>query len=435
MTHHGRVFLYCLLAGLPGTLLAVIFVWTGDFTPKVVWTVTTLVPLTWLVLAIAARGEVMRPLQSLANLLAALREGDFSVRGRASKNDPALGAAVAEVNALGDTLKEQRLGALEATALLRTVMEEIDVAVLAFDASGRLDFINRAGARLLGKPEERLRGATAQELELDALLEGEAPRRIDAAFPGGAGPHELKRGIFRRGGQRHELLVITDVRRALRDEEREAWQRLVRVLGHEINNSLAPIRSIAQSLLALLGRPDRPAGWEADAAEGLKVVERRSEALGRFLSAYARLSKLPAPRRKPVDARPWLTRMASLETRLKVELLPGPDLTFQGDPDQLDQVLINLLRNAAEAALETKGRVELQWSASASALTVNVKDEGPGLAAAANLFVPFFTTKPEGTGIGLVLSRQIAEAHGGRLLLENRTDRMGCVATLQLPLA
>jgi two-component system, NtrC family, nitrogen regulation sensor histidine kinase NtrY len=434
MTHDRRIWLLALLAGLPGTLLTLLFVWTNDYSPKVVWTVTALVPLCWLGLSSALRGEVVRPLQSISNLLKALREGDFSVRGRAAPSDEALGAAVGEVNALADVLKTQRLGALEATTLLRTVMEEIDVAVLAFDGSRRLELVNRAGARLLGQSEERLKGASAEELKLTALLEGEAPRRVDTSFPGGAGPHELKRTVFRRGGERHDLLVIADVRRALREEEREAWQRLVRVLGHEINNSLAPIRSIAQSLIDGLGRAQRPPGWEEDAASGLKVVARRAEALGRFTQGYARLAKLPPPHRQPMDVATWVKRVCGLETRVGVEVQAGPALSYPGDADQLDQVLINLVKNGADAALETKGRVQVAWRASGRELTVTVCDEGPGLAAQANLFTPFFTTKPEGSGIGLVLSRQIVEAHGGRLSLENRSDRPGCVATVALPL-
>lgn len=421
MTHHQRVFWLSLIGGLPAVLLAVAWAWTDDHSAKVTWTVTTLVPLIWLGFAAMVRGEVMRPLMSVANLLKALREGDFSVRGRAQKDDEALGAAVSEINALGDTLKEQRLGALEATALLKTVMEEIDVAILAFDDQRKLELVNRAGARLLGATEERLRGATATELKLEGLLEGEAPRRLDGPFPGG--PYELKRNVFRRGGHRHDLLVITDVQRALRDEEREAWQRLVRVLGHEINNSLAPIRSVAQSLLDL-----KPA--DEDTVKGLELIMRRSEALTRFLSAYAKLARLPPPVKQPMQAAAWVKRCAAL---VPVEVIEAPDVALHGDPDQLDQVLINLLKNATEAAAETNGRVQVTWRARGAELEVTVTDEGPGLQAGTNLFVPFFTTKPQGTGIGLVLSRQIAEAHGGAVTVENRADRSGCFATLRLP--
>jgi PAS domain S-box-containing protein len=424
VTHHQRVFLLSLLGGLPAVVLAVSWAWADEHTPKVVWTVTLLVPVVWLVFASRVRGEVVRPLMSLSNLLKALREGDFSVRGRAQKHDEALGAAVSEINALGETLKAQRLGALEATKLLKTVMEEIDVAIFAFDEPRRLELVNPAGARLLGSTEERLRGSSAAELGLAALLEGEVPRRVEGPFAGG--PYELRRSVFRRGGHRHDLVVLTDVQRALRDEEREAWQRLVRVLGHEINNSLGPIRSVAQSLLDL-----KPA--DADAVKGLELILRRSEALGRFLSAYAQLARLPKPKKSPVAVSGWVRRCAALETRAPVTVVPGPQATLEADADQLDQLLINLVKNAAEAALETQGGVELSWSAERGGLTVTVTDDGPGLPPSGNLFVPFFTTKPGGTGIGLVLCRQIAEAHGGQVTLESRASHRGCVASVRLP--
>jgi signal transduction histidine kinase len=257
---------------------------------------------------------------------------------------------------------------------------------------------------------------------------------VDATFPGGHGQWELRRGAFRQGGMPHELVVLTDLQRALREEERQAWQRLVRVLGHEINNSLAPIRSIAGNLQDALRRSPRPSEWEDDMARGLGIIERRSEALGRFMTAYARLAKLPPPRLAVVDVNAWVRRVAELEKRLPVEVVPGPDMAVQGDGDQLDQLLINLVRNGVDAALETGGRVAATWRRLPGQLEVVVSDEGPGLADTHNLFVPFFTTKPDGSGIGLPLSRQIAEAHRGTLQIVNRTDRSGCQARLRLPL-
>jgi signal transduction histidine kinase len=167
---------------------------------------------------------------------------------------------------------------------------------------------------------------------------------------------------------------------------------------------------------------------------GLNIIVSRSESLSRFIGAYARLAKLPRPQLQPLDVAACLGRAVSFETRLSVEVRSGPDMTVQGDPDQLEQVLINLLRNAADASLAT-GRtgVWVGWRRDGSMLEIWVKDEGPGLSSTANLFVPFFTTKPGGSGIGLVLSRQIAEGHGGALMLENRVDGPGCVARLRLP--
>jgi nitrogen fixation/metabolism regulation signal transduction histidine kinase len=373
-------------------------------------------------------------LRTLANLLSALREGDFSLRARGASLDDAMGEVLIEVNALGDMLRGQRLAALEATSLLRKVMEEIEVAVFAFDGQKRLRLANPAGERLLAQPLERILGCTAAEMGLEDCLGGDAYRTLEVSFPGGSGRWGLRRSTFREGGLPHELLVLTDLSRPLREEERLAWQRLVRVLSHELNNSLAPIKSIAGSLDNLFVREPLPADWQADVRGGLRVIASRAEALGRFTEAYARLARLPAPRLGSVRVSEWIHRVAQLERRLGVSIEDGPELTILADGDQLDQLLINLLRNAVDAALETGGGVELGWARNGSHLLLWIHDEGPGISNPANLFVPFFTTKPGGSGIGLVLSRQIAEAHGGDLTVENCTAARGCRAQLRLPL-
>jgi signal transduction histidine kinase len=255
---------------------------------------------------------------------------------------------------------------------------------------------------------------------------------MDVTFAGGAGRWEVRRGSFRQDGRPHTLLVLADVSRTLREEELQAWQRLVRVLSHEINNSLAPIKSITGSLATLLDRQPRPLDADDDLRRGLTVIGGRSEALVRFMSSYARLARLPAPQRVPLEVGMWVRRIAALETRLPVIVVDGPPTIVRADGDQLDQLLINLVRNAVDASLETRGGVRIRWSRQNGALSLVVEDDGPGIANSANLFVPFFTTKPQGSGIGLVLCRQIAEAHGGSLSLENRLDHRGSVATLRL---
>jgi nitrogen fixation/metabolism regulation signal transduction histidine kinase len=432
-THDERVLGLALLAALPGAVVSLILLWTGDFSAKVQWTLSLLIVGTWLGAAVALRERVVRPLQTLANLLAALREGDFTIRARHARTEDPLGAALAEVNLLGQTLRTQRLGALEASELLGRVMEEIDVAVFAVDEARIVRLVNRAGERLLGRSD--VVGLPADDLGLAPCLEGEAPRTMMLAFPGGGGPWELRRGAFRQEGLPHELVVLTDVSRALREEELRAWQRLVRVLGHEINNSLTPIQSIALSLRQLLGRSPRPGDWEDDMTRGLEVVERRAEALSRFMTSYTRLARLPRPRLGSVDVGAWVRRTAELDKRIPIVVAAGPDVVIQADGDQLDQLLINLVRNAVDAALETGGGVTLGWHTSPAQVTVTVADEGPGLSDGGNLFVPFFTTKPGGSGIGLVLSRQIAEAHRGSLALYNREGARGAEARLTLPRA
>jgi nitrogen fixation/metabolism regulation signal transduction histidine kinase len=390
--------------------------------------VASLVVVFWLGAAFSLRSHLVYPLQTLSNLLAAVREEDYSMRARGARPDDAMGEVLLEVNALSEALRGRRLGTMEASALLRKVMEEIDVAVFTFDSDRCLRLLNRAGERLLGQPVERVLGQAAAELGLAECLDGEPARTMTISFPGGTGRWAMRRSAFRESGMPHELLVLTDLSRPLREEESQAWQRLIRVLGHELNNSLAPIKSMAGTLETMLKRQPRPEDWEDDMRRGLEVIGSRAAALSRFLEAYARLARLPRPKLQAVEAGALLRRVVGLEIRTAVTLVPGPDLIVRADPDQLEQLLINLVRNAVDAALETGGGVSVAWTCRADQLEVSIQDEGPGLSNTSNLFVPFFTTKPTGSGIGLVLSRQIAEAHGGSLTLENRKERVGCEA-------
>ncbi|HWN95460.1 MAG TPA: ATP-binding protein [Methylomirabilota bacterium] len=434
LSFEHRLVVLTLLAGFPATVVAMWLLWTAGLSLQTRITISALLLAWWFCFTLAVRHKIRFPLQTLANLLAGMREGDFSTRARGSTRDDALGELVIEVNTLAETLREQRLGALEAGSLLRTVMGEIDVATFTFDQSRRLCLVNRAGEKLLARASEQLLGRTAEELGLADCLQGDSVRTVQATFPGGIGRWGIRRTNFRQGGLPHQLLVVTDLSRALRDEERQAWQRLVRVLGHELNNSLAPIKSIAGSLENLVQREPKPADWEEDMHRGLAVISSRADSLARFMEAYSALARLPPPNRRPVVVGDWVNRVARLETRAKVVVTPGPPVTIQGDADQLDQLLINLLRNAADASLEAGGAVTICWKKNGAFVDVFVEDEGAGISNTTNLFVPFFTTKPKGSGIGLVLSRQITEAHGGTMTLQNRQGASGCEARVRLPL-
>ena len=381
---------------------------------------------------LAVRGHVVRPLQALANMLEALREGDYSMRGRNVDPEDAIGEVMVEVNTLSRTLHSQRLEALEAGVLLQKVIAEVDIAVFAFDGQLRLRLTNRAGEALLGGHLEGLQGCTAEELGLTEMLRNSSGRIVSHVFPGGAGRWEIRRRIFREGGKPHELLVISELSRALREEERQAWQRLVRVIGHELNSSLAPIKSMAGTVRKLLQRDPPPADWRDDAHAGLTIIHDRAESLERFMGAYARLARLPPPTRRHTDFAALVRRTASLHGE-RVAIEPSPAAQVMLDADQIEQVLINLLRNAVEAAGEDNG-VRIRWTTEGRRLLVEVEDDGPGLARTDNLWVPFFTTKPGGTGIGLVLSREIIENHGGSITLENRRGAHGCIARIKLPL-
>lgn len=433
--HEDEILALVVAAVAIPTVIALPLIWFHDYELKTKVTLTLAIVAGCGSIGLAVRARVMRPLQTLANLTASLRERDYAIRGRPARSDDALGLAMQELSALADQLRAERWQDEEASAGLARVVESLDAAVFAVDDAGVIQLANRTAERLVGK--RPLDGMTAQDAGLAPLLASDTPRTIELgelSLPGGRGTWEVRPSEVRLSGMPHRLIVMTDVQHALRAEERQAWQRLVRVLGHEINNSLGPISSIAETLRTGLSRPTRASDFDDDLQRGLEVIERRAAALARFMQSYARLVRLPPPKVTRVDVASWIDRTVALETRLQVGNGGGPNVTIPGDPDQLDQMLINLMANAVEASTETGGTVRVSWTASDGSVVVTIEDEGHGVADTANLFVPFFTTKPHGSGIGLVLARQIVEAHGGSLVVRNRKTGRGAEAVIALPI-
>jgi two-component system nitrogen regulation sensor histidine kinase NtrY len=438
--YEGRVLVLSIVSAVPGTVAFGILLWRTQWPNSTRISILLLLLFLQFILLAVLHEQIIRPLQTLTNVVSALREEDYSFRARGAAQDDALGELSLEINTLADLLADERTKTIEATALLRRVVEVVDVPLFAFDPEGLLRLVNTAGEKLLQKPESALLGRSAEEIGVSACFEAEDQTQI--VLP--QAPNSrwfIRRSRFRQAGVPHTLIVLSDVSRALRDEERSAWQRLIRVLGHELNNSLAPIKSIAGTLsmrVASLPLADRE---REDFNRGLTIIESRAASLNRFLQAYRRLAQMPQPTLRPVEVAELVGRVALLETRVPVKVVGGPRIVALIDTDQVEQMMINLVKNAAEATLETAvaggnggSSVEISWEKDESHLHIYIADRGPGLLNPDNAFVPFYTTKSEGTGIGLVLSRQIAEAHNGSIQLSNRADAPGCVATVVLPL-
>ncbi|HEX6177048.1 MAG TPA: PAS domain S-box protein, partial [Thermoanaerobaculia bacterium] len=262
------------IAIVPLAILTIVFAWTGDFDLKWRWTIVTIAIAAIFTGTFVLYEQVTFPLRTLTNLIAALREGDFTLRARHIERDDVLGQAMTEINELSDVLEARNIAAIEAGALLRAVLEEIDSAIFAFDHDSRLRLVNPAAERLFGTTAERAIGRTAAEIGVEDLLRDDGPDTLDMN-----GRWRVRRSTFRQHGLPHRLLVLTDITRALREEEALAWQRLVRVLGHELNNSLTPIMSIAQSVDALVSREPLPVDWRDDVQRGTRVISGRADSL------------------------------------------------------------------------------------------------------------------------------------------------------------
>jgi nitrogen fixation/metabolism regulation signal transduction histidine kinase len=435
LLYERRVNLYSLLLALPGGLVSGIFIWLQPWSLESKLILCFVEVFACWLLAMALQEQVTRPLQTLANVLAALREEDYSFRARGVAVDDALGELSIEVNSLADLLADRRISAIEATALLRRVVEEVEVPLFAFDRDEILRLVNSAGEKLLQQPSVRLLGRSANEIGLASILT--APREALIQMPSSPTARWLvRRSTFRQQGLPHTLVVLSDVSRALREEERSAWQRLIRVLGHELNNSMAPIKSIAGSLSARIATMQMSEEEKHDFERGLAIIETRAASLNRFLQAYRKLAQMPPPSLRKVGLSSIVDRVAGLETRLAVTVAPGTEAELVVDSDQFEQMLINLVKNAADAALEAGQdipQVSIRWEIIDHELMLYVEDNGPGLMNPGNVFVPFYTTKPEGSGIGLVLARQIVETHGGSIQLMNREDVRGCRVKVVLP--
>jgi len=375
--------------------------------------------------------ETSHPLRTAASVLDALRHGDYTHRAREDVVRGPVSELLTEINQLAGHLQAERGRAEEASALLEALVERVDVAVLAFDAASVLRWWNPAAEQLF---QPRLRaGASALELSAEELLSGPTERSV--VLPGSADPcaWELRRGVFHRGGERYQFLLLSSAQRVRREEERAAWQRLVRVLGHEVNNTLAPIQSLATTCRGMLAEEGSAAIPQALAA--LAVMEQRSASLGRFISEFARLARLPEPRLERRELGAHVRNVVQLDTRCPVHVVGKQPIEILADGALLEQALLNLIRNAVDASLANAGQVTIDWHADADSAVLSIIDEGPGVSNPDNLFVPLFSTKPHGSGIGLVLSRNIVEAHGGQLRLDNRQRAPGCVARITLPRA
>jgi two-component system, NtrC family, nitrogen regulation sensor histidine kinase NtrY len=438
MPFERRLLLSILWTGIPGITLAFLLLWTSTYSLSHKLEITVFALFLWWSSCLSAKDLVIRSLRRISNLITALKEENVTTRAYHAVPGDALGDIVLEVNQISRALEVERLRTIDSLELLRHVTSAAGAGILVVSLDGRLRMVNPTAAKLLGSEEEDLLRKTARELNIEELVSGAQSKNSSHIFPNDEGRWIIRRTSFRQKGVPHQLVVITEASEALRAEERLAWQRIIRVIGHEINNSLAPIKSLARTLARIVANTKLPTQIQNDLDRGLMVIGDRAESLNSFLQQFAELAKLPSPARSVVNLRLLLESIIRLKPSFRVTILPSPEARIHVDSHQFERVLINLITNAIEAVsaaakTEFSDVVTIAWQVVREDLLLWVSDRGVGAPDEANLFVPFYTTKERGSGIGLVLSRQIIEGHGGTLILQNRKDTTGCIAQITIP--
>ena len=378
--------------------------------------------------------------RSVSNLLEALIQGDYSLRARSHKQGGAFDELVEAINGLAQRLSHERWQSVESQLLLRTIIDHIDVAIVALTQTNDIRFANPAAVQLLQIEQSPNEQSPSQQTLLQQLafvreLTSGCHQVVELSLGYRQGRFNVYVEEFREAGQQHKLLFITDIRHLLRSEERKAWQNLVRVISHEINNSLSPIASISQTLKRLQERQGDSETIAASLHEGLDIISERALGLSQFVDSYKQLARLPEPAVQQFSLRTLLEKVAALFNHAAIVIETPGDLLLSLDPVQFEQVLINLLKNGLEAnaLCNSDSPIQIRWALGHQFFTLNICDRGSGISNPDNLFVPFYTTKKQGSGIGLVLCRQIIEAHQGHLSLHNRNGG-GCCACIELPL-
>lgn len=425
----NRIYSYALFAALPSFFVATWFIWQTNISPYGKTFITLFLITSLLVFAWAIRNQISFQFQTLSNLVEAVRLGDFSLRGiRRFRGDP-LSELIEQINQLSDSLMEQRLASEEAYRLLEKTMNEINTAIFAFDANLNVKLANPAASSLVSVPLETLIGKSAQQLGLSQFLSEEsATKLIEHSFQGATGKWQIKSDAYRDQGKQRKLLFIQDLRQVLREEELNAWKNLMRVVSHEVNNSLFPVVSLGQTVKSMVNNENKPDDWLDDVNQGLDIIAERTEQLSDFIRRYAKVAKMPKANKSLFPLDKLLCRVSNLMDEQKVHTNLYEPLTLFADESMIEQVLINLIKNGLEAG----DKVSIACEKARNRVFIHVKDNGPGINNTANLFVPFYSTKKQGAGIGLVLCRQIVEAHNGSLSLDNHVDG-GCIATIEIP--
>jgi len=375
--------------------------------------------------------------RSICNLLDAMIQGDYSLRARTSEGDTALNELVDSVNSLAQRLTKQRTESVESQFLLQTVIKHIDVATIALNDNNEFAFINPAAENLLGLAVNNKEITSSDQLEQLKHLERGCSKVMNLTFNKQQGKFNVHMEEFREEGKQHKLLFLTDVSRLLRVEERNAWQSLVRVISHEINNSLAPIASISETLKRMMSKQQNIEMHKENLVDGLSIIAQRANNLTNFVNSYKQIAQLPEPKKSKTNIRELINKVIPLYQNNNIHIIPSDDVSLLIDPVQIEHVLINLIKNAIESVNTTKndGNIEISWKLEQRKFQLFISDQGAGISNESNLFVPFYTTKKQGSGIGLVLCRQILEVHNGQLSLKNKTNETGCLATIDLPIS